>query len=57
MWDRHFYVIKTVSHSFGSIGLPPAGPVSEQFALASCVYTTRSGYWSLSKDPTSLSYT
>jgi serine/threonine protein kinase len=25
--------------------MPPAGPVSEQFALASCIYTIRFGHW------------
>ena len=24
---------------------PPAGPVSEQFSLASCIYTIRFGHW------------
>jgi len=28
-----------------SFRTPPAGPVSEQFSLASCIYTIRSGHW------------
>ncbi|KAL2198265.1 kinase-like domain-containing protein [Corynascus similis CBS 632.67] len=30
---------------FKNLETPPAGPVSEQFSLASCIYTIRFGHW------------